>query len=120
MHKAKRSALTGQHRSDRYHWPVRPVWSSQHTQLGGTGQTGALTGQVHSAHKATRVHAIWSKVTRPGLQAILDPLLHLANTTNTIQFMHHSLAIESLKYYNKVQTLSSTHTNVLKSTKIKF
>jgi hypothetical protein len=21
--------------------PVRPVWSSQHTQLGGTGQTGA-------------------------------------------------------------------------------
>jgi hypothetical protein len=31
--------------------------------------------------------------------------------------MHHNLAIKSLKYYNKVQTHSSTHTNVLKSTK---
>jgi hypothetical protein len=29
-------------------------------------------GQVQSAHKATEVHAIWSKVIRPGLQAGLD------------------------------------------------
>jgi hypothetical protein len=34
--------------------------------------------------------------------------------------MHHNLAIESLNYYNKVQKHSSTHTNVLKFTKIKF
>jgi hypothetical protein len=34
--------------------------------------------------------------------------------------MYHNLAIESLNYYNNVQTHSSTHTNVLKSTKIKF
>jgi hypothetical protein len=33
---------------------------------------------------------------------------------------NHNLAIESLNYYNKVQTHSNTHTNVLKSTKIKF
>jgi hypothetical protein len=31
--KKRTSVLTGHHRSDR--------WSSQHTQLGGTGQTGA-------------------------------------------------------------------------------
>jgi hypothetical protein len=66
--------------------------------LGSTGQTGATdqsdrsdpanthnwaapvrpvpltsqTGQVQSAHKATEVHAIWSKVIGPGLQAGLD------------------------------------------------
>jgi hypothetical protein len=60
--------------------------------LGSTGQTGAtdrsgpanthnwaapvrpvpLTGQVQSAHKATEVRAIWSKVIGPGLQAGLD------------------------------------------------
>jgi hypothetical protein len=40
--------------------PVRPVPL--------TGQTG----QVQSAHKATEVRAIWSKVIRPGLQAGLD------------------------------------------------
>jgi hypothetical protein len=34
--------------------------------------------------------------------------------------MHHNLAIESFNYYIKVQTHSSTHTNVLKTTKIKF
>jgi hypothetical protein len=34
--------------------------------------------------------------------------------------MHHNLEIESLNYYNKVQTHNSTDTNVLKSTKIKF
>jgi hypothetical protein len=34
--------------------------------------------------------------------------------------MHHNLAIESLNYYNKIQAHSSTHTNVLKSTKIKL
>jgi hypothetical protein len=33
-----------------------------------TGQTG----QVQSAHKATEVRAIWSKVIMPGLQASLD------------------------------------------------
>jgi hypothetical protein len=57
--------------------PVRPVRSSQHTRLGGTGQTGALsdqTGQVQSAHKAIGVRAIWSKMIRPGLQAGLDHL----------------------------------------------
>jgi hypothetical protein len=67
-------------------------------RLGSTGQTGApdrsdwscpanthdwaasvrpvpltgQTGQVQSAHKATQVRAIWSKVIRPGLQAGLD------------------------------------------------
>jgi hypothetical protein len=39
--------------------PVRPVPLTQ-------------TGQVQSAHKATEVRAIWSKVIRPGLQAGLD------------------------------------------------
>jgi hypothetical protein len=34
--------------------------------------------------------------------------------------MHHNLAIKSLKYYDKVQTHNITHTNVLKSTKIKL
>jgi hypothetical protein len=42
--------------------PVRPVPL--------TGQTG----QVQSAHKATEVRAIWSKVIMPGLQAGLDHL----------------------------------------------
>jgi hypothetical protein len=67
-------------------------------RLGSTGQTGATdrsdrsgpanthdwaapvkpvpltgqTGQVQSAHKATEVRAIWSKVIMPGLQAGLD------------------------------------------------
>jgi hypothetical protein len=69
----------------------------------------------------TRVRAIWSKVIRPGLQAGLDHFAPFSQHKQyTIQFMHHNLAIESLKYYNKVQTHSSTHTNVLKSTKIKF
>jgi hypothetical protein len=32
------------------------------------------TGQAQLAHKAIEVHAIWSKVIRPGVQAGLDHL----------------------------------------------
>jgi hypothetical protein len=40
--KQRISALTGQHRLDWCPRPVRPVRSSQYTQLSGTGQTDAL------------------------------------------------------------------------------
>jgi hypothetical protein len=82
--KQSTSVLAGQHRSDRSGWaaPVRPVPL--------TGQTG----QVQPEHKAKSVRAIWSRVIRPGLQASLD---HFATQTIHIQYMHHNLAIKSLK-----------------------
>jgi hypothetical protein len=108
------SVLTGQHQSDRsgpgstLNWaaPVRPM---------------PQTYQVQPEHKAKRVCAIWSKVIRPRLQASLDHFAPFSQHKQyKIQFMHHNLAIESLNYYNMVQTHISTHTNVLKSTKMKF
>jgi hypothetical protein len=44
-----------------------------------TGQTG----QVQSAHKATGVRAIWSKVISPGLQAGLDHLAKFSQHKQT-------------------------------------
>jgi hypothetical protein len=119
---------TSQHQSDWYPWPIRPVRSSQHTQLGGTDQTGApdrQSGQVLlrscQSRKKKGVRAIWARVIRMGLQAGLDHFAPFSQHKQCIiQNMHHNLAIKSFKYYNKVQTHSSTHINVLKSTKIKF
>jgi hypothetical protein len=125
--KQRTSALARQHRSDWCLWPVRPVRSSQHTQLGSTGQTNApdrsdLSGPARAqSTKQKGVCAIWSKVIRPGLQAGLDHFAPFSQHKQHInQYMHHNLEIESLNYSNKVQTHSSTHTNVLKTTRIKF
>jgi hypothetical protein len=52
-----RSDRSGPANTHNWEAPVRPV---------------PLTGQVQSAHKATEVRAIWSKVIMPGLQAGLD------------------------------------------------
>jgi hypothetical protein len=57
-----RSDQSGPANTHNWAAPVRPVPL--------TGQTG----QVQSAHKATRVRAIWSKVIMPGLQAGSDHL----------------------------------------------
>jgi hypothetical protein len=86
--KQSTSVLAGQHRSDRSGWaaPVRPVPL--------TGQTG----QVQLEHKAKSVRAIWSRVIRPGLQASLDHFAPFSQHKQyTIQYMHHNLAIKSLK-----------------------
>jgi hypothetical protein len=104
-------------RSDRSGPTNTPNWAAPVRPVLLTSQTG----QVQSEHKEKRVHAIWSKVIRLGLQAGLDHFAPFSQHKQyTIQFMHYNLAIESLKYYNKVQTHSSTHTNVLKSTKMKL
>jgi hypothetical protein len=93
-----------------------PNWAAPVIPVPMTGQTG----QVQSERKAKRVCAI-SKVIRVVLQASLEHFAPFSqHKPYTIQFMHHNLATESLNYYNKVQTHSSTHTNVLKFTKIKF
>jgi hypothetical protein len=94
-------------RSDRSGPASTPNWAAPVRPMPLTGQTG----QVQSEHKATRVCAIWSKVIRPGFQDGLDHFAPFSQHKQyTIQFMHHNLAIELLKYYNKVQTHSSTHT----------
>jgi hypothetical protein len=68
----QKNKCTDYARSDRCPWPVR---SSQHTQLGGTGQIDApgrsdRSGPVRAQRKGVR--AIWSKLIWPGLQAGLD------------------------------------------------
>jgi hypothetical protein len=55
-------------RSDRSGPASTPNWAAQVRPVPLTGQTG----QVQLEHKATGVHAIWSKVISPGLQAGLD------------------------------------------------
>jgi hypothetical protein len=96
------STQTGRHRLDRCPCQVRPVRSSQSTKQKGVG-------------------AIWSILIRLGLQTGLDHFAPFSQHKQyIIQDMHHNLAMKSLKYYNKVQTHSSTYTNVLKSTYIKF
>jgi hypothetical protein len=95
---------------------ITPNWEAPVRPVPLTGQTGS----VQPEHKAKGVRAIWSKVIRLGLQVVLDHFAPFSQHKQyTFQFMHQNLAIESLKYYNKVQTHNST-TNVLKSTKIKF
>jgi hypothetical protein len=75
MHKAKEMhwlGSTGQtgatDRSDRSGPANTHNWAAPVRLVPLTGQTG----QVQSAHKATEVRAIWSKVIMPGLQAGLD------------------------------------------------
>jgi hypothetical protein len=73
--KQRTRVLTRQHRSNWCPWPVRPVRSSQHTQLGGTGQTDATDWSDQlgpSRSQSKSVCAIWSKLIRLGLQAGLD------------------------------------------------
>jgi hypothetical protein len=123
--KQQTCVLTRQHRLDRWTWLDKPVRSSQHTQLGGTGQTDAPDRSDRSgpnqSTKQNDVCGIWSRVITPGLQADLDHFSPFSQHKQyIIQYMHHNLAIKSLNYYNKVQAHGSTHTNFLKSTKIKF
>jgi hypothetical protein len=67
-------------------------------KLGGTSQIG----QVQLEHKEKGVRAIWSRVIRLGLQAGLDHFAPFSQHKQyIIQYMHHSLAIKSLNYYNK-------------------